>query len=1049
VEPTPTPRKPDPELEKEIAKLAEPSKKDVEIATRYITDVNPNDPFGNSNWLNEIRNNLGSVYDSDYKMLKLLRRVEKQTGLKGLEDDFYRATDAVRKSQQIATAKVQDNVNLNKAYQGLSNREAKEFDTYIKAEKRLAREPISEDTTKLTQIVESGKERFGERTQALTGYYKGQAQLAREANLIDDFTYRAILDSSDYIAMERKLNEVLGQQYVRPRGERGKPKEKTSSVQAINMASRLEYNKNKNVANTQIKDTLESIGLAKQVDEASERTITLYSNGEKQYWEVPADVMDIVKTMDRKELGVLTRIVSFPTRLFRLGTTGLQATFAVPAYIMDLAGSAIVSKNIWATHNPKVIIEGLYQSIKNTATGKRSPMWQKFEQMGLAQTLYDDLRNAKTAEALERQLRKGTIGRLENAVKNPIRTIEDIIGIGEKAVRYQNFRGTYRNAIKRGLNEAEAYKEAYLSSAKNSVNFARGSEFTRLVGLAIPYFGARTQGARQLLESFRDRPIPTTMKSLAIVGLPQVATILYAYSDPKTREIYENIIQDEKDKNLIFISPDAKQNKNGVWEGVWKLPKPPGFRELWQPLADLTEQFAGSEKETDIKGMFIDLLETISPIDLETPERRIASIIPQQLKPAVQAYINKDLYFGKPIVPKYMIEETDDPTKRTKKSTSGGVELLAKQLNMSPIQLEQFIGSTLGTGGRQLINLVDTGLASAGIIDKEKIGGRSVPEGLQTKFFEARGDLLPENKTPGQLYFDAREEATQGLTAKEVEVYNTLNPKKRNFLGEDIFDENKRLSKYTRAGLYLQYPNVLEAERKLNLVQVQNGNPSNPLFGLPDDKLAKVLLKEALPPGAKDPELSKLSQEDWYREYQSKRGKYFDEVKAKLEREGKNMAPQENPYPSAPANIQKAMDTYFALPEGRERNQWKKANPQLWEAMRQQWELQDLWEDKERVKIGLAEVNEPLTPPKAPTIRLKKAKAPRALSTLLRGKPMSKDVPKVKGSLELVRLKGSKKLPTLKLKTTAKKAPTLKIAKTTKTKPLSTKKIRIKTSKIK
>jgi hypothetical protein len=1053
VEPTPTPRKPDPELEKEIAKLAEPSKADVDKAIKYATTINPNDPFGNSNNLKAIQNTLGSAYDSDYKMLKLLRKVEQETGLKGLEENFYVKSDLFRKSQQIATAKIEASPELKTAYSGMNRRDKREFNNYLEAKKRLANEPISEATTELTRVVEAGKDKFKDREQAITDFYKKQATQAQENGLIDDFTNELIQAETDYFKIQSRLNQALGRSYIKPVNEPVERQAKNQVQQAIQTASKLELTERKNQVASEVIDVLDQIQLAEEVSEAGEDTITRVVNGEKQYWKIPGEIKELVDKMERPHLNLVAKIMSLPVKVFRLGTTGLQAVFAVPAYIMDLAGSAIISKNIWATHNPKVILEGLAQSVGATL-GFKSKGWQKFEQMGLAQTLYDDLRNARTSRALERQLSEGVVGRVKNVVSDPIRTLEDIVSIGEKAVRYQNFRGTYRNAIKRGLNEAEAYKEAYLASAKNSVNFARGSDFTRVTGMFIPYFGARTQGIRQMLESFRDRPVATAVKSFALVGLPTIVNTLYNYADEKRKEVYESIDDDEKERNFIIVSPDAKQDRQGTWTGVYKIPKPQGFRELWQPLDDLMDDFARGTDTATIQGMLTDMLGAISPVDIDSPERFFSSVIPQQAKPAVEAYINQNLYFAKDkegknkyTVPERMIEGTEDPTKRAYDWTSGSMRMLANRLGVSPIQLEKFVGSTFGKGGSQVVNFVDYLLAEQGLIPKEQIGGQSVFEGFQKRFREAGGELLEQNKTSGRRYQDSVKEATKGLSKQELEAWNTLRPDKENFLGEEIFNENKRISKLTKAGIYLNFPEVLKAERELNRIQASKGQPSNPLLELNDEQLRRVLLKETLPPKAKDPELSNLYEQDWYQEYLNKRDNYYKDVENALIAQGKTLPKSD--FPKVAPELQKVMDFYFTLPKGTgARSNWIRNNPQLWEQMTAQWQKKDDWENLRRIEMGLSPVNdEPqttFTSSGKKGIKIAKPKAPRALSTLLRGKPMSKDVPKVKGSLELVRLKGSKKLPTLKLKSTAKKAPTLKLTKSTTPKPLSVKKIRVK-----
>ena len=74
-----------------------------------------------------------------------------------------------------------------------------------------------------------------------------------------------------------------------------------------------------------------------------------------------------------------------------------------------------------------------------------------------------------------------------------------------------------------------------------------------------------------------------------------------------------------------------------------------------------------------------------------------------------------------------------------------------------------------------------------------------------------------------------------------------------------------------------------------------------------------------------------------------------------------------------------------------------------------------------------------------------KSKGPRALSTIMRGEKMLKDVPKAKDTIELLRLR-RQKLPTIKIAPSRAKTPVLRLAKSTKSEPkkLTVRKIRVK-----
>ena len=130
------------------------------------------------------------------------------------------------------------------------------------------------------------------------------------------------------------------------------------------------------------------------------------------------------------------------------------------------------------------------------------------------------------------------------------------------------------------------------------------------------------------------------------------------------------------------------------------------------------------------------------------------------------------------------------------------------------------------------------------------VGGRSIKDDFSRRLFEAQGDLLDKNKTPGQRYYDTRKEVLESfnLDKNEQAAYDTIHPDKTNFLGEELINENKRIAKYTKAGAYLQYPKTFEVDKAIDAKQRERGEPGNPLFDLQGTQLNKVLLKQALPP---------------------------------------------------------------------------------------------------------------------------------------------------------------------------------------------------------
>jgi hypothetical protein len=216
---------------------------------------------------------------------------------------------------------------------------------------------------------------------------------------------------------------------------------------------------------------------------------------------------------------------------------------------------------------------------------------------------------------------------------------------------------------------------------------------------------------------------------------------------------------------------------------------------------------------------------------------------------------------------------------------------------------------------------------------------------------------LKERKTSKRArersIFDRVKAATDGLNVNEKAAFSSLHPTSKNFKGDVITDTDNLYDPAARLDVYNRYPRVFEADKKLDSQNRQQGKAGNPLFDLQPTQVKKVLEKDNLPPGAKDPELSNLYKQEWYSDYQAKRSAFFDAVNKQSS--GKLAAKTDNnPYPETPPALQKVMDEYSALPSGTgQKSAWIRSNPGAWAAMQNQYAKVDTWQNNKRLGRGL------------------------------------------------------------------------------------------------
>lgn len=919
-----------------------------------------------------------AVIDRESPIVDYLKNIEKQTGQKGLVNQFYYDTGLQRRSNAIANSKVQNSKELEGALRGLKGKSKEEFDAYAAARNELSNArrglPTTAPVEDLQLLVNNLTPKHGQRFEQLNKFYKGLSKSEREAHITDEATYQQHISNPDYSRIQRDMSDLAN-----PRGRGGNSyslgtsitsqKRKGSSraiqpadVTAFNYAQQVQKEIQRNQTASNLIDVLASQGHARQLtpkEAVNKNTLKRIVDGKTEVWEVPKDIKEIADNVKPYQLGPWQKIVSAPQRLLRAGATGLNPTFTASNYVKDQVSSAIFSKTPAATHTPANAVRGLGHASKDFAGGSNDPLYKKFVERSGDTTQIDFIRNVKNAKQLSREIRGGAKGQVASRVMNPIRTLEDLNQVTEKATRFQNFKGTYDKVLKQSGNEEEALKQATLASWQNSVDFSRMGEVTQAINLLIPYFNASIQGTRLLARNLKERPVPTISKIGGLLATPVVGATVYNTSDPERKKIYDNISDYEKENNVIVITPGAKQLEDGSYEGVIKIPLQPGVSNLVQPLRLAAEAYANG-KPTDVgRAAQLAAGAFTGPLNTSSAEGLLGGLIPQGVKPTVQQVANKDLYSGKEIVPDYINEATDskgNPVKESDKAfsyTSGSSRLIGKALNVSPIRVDKFIKDTSGKVGQYSQNVVDEGLAAAGVIPKDQIGGVNFPKDFARRFSQA-SSKYNHQKSEGGKYFDEVKKVTQALNVNEKGAFQALHPQTKNFKGDQIYEREAVYDPAARLDVYNRYPKVFEADKKLDAESQKRGNPGNPMFKLENWQLKKVLEKENLPPGAKDPELSNLRDQDWYADFSTQKSDYFTQLSEKAKKEGKTFGTKDNPYPNTPPDLQKIMDNYSALPSGTgARKSWISSNPGQYKRMQDQYASIDNWQNIQRGKRGL------------------------------------------------------------------------------------------------
>jgi hypothetical protein len=896
-----------------------------------------------------------AITDKEAPIINYLKELDKQDGGQRTQQ-FYYDTGLQRRSNAIANAHLQNSDDLKSAIGGLKGGAKDEFDLYAAARNELSNAerglPTSRSVPELKQTVAElapvHEERFG----ALNNFYKDWAKRRLDAGIIDQPTYERFIANPDYSHIQRDMSDLAN-----PRGKGGNSyslgttsarQKRTGSQRDIQPAdvtafhyaqeSQKEIQRNQTASN--LIDVLLEQGHARLVkDTTRKNTLSRIVNGKTEVYEVPRDIKEIADNVSPYQLGLLARIVSAPQRLLRAGATGLSVPFTAANYVKDQASSAIMSKNALATHTPENIMSGLWNAAKDFGVGTDDALWQKFTEHLGDTTQYDFIRNAKNSKQLSREIRLGQGGRAINKGLHPIRTLEDLNQITEKATRFQNFKGIYNKVLEETGNEAEATRQATLAAWQNSVDFSRMGHVGQALNLLIPYFNAGVQGTRLLGRRATEAPGQTAMKTIGLIGLPLAGATLYNLSDEKRKAVYDNISDYEKQNNIIIVLPGAKQQKDGSYTGVIKVPLQPGLSSTVQPLRHGVESFAHSN-QADMPKMAAEFFNAVTgPINTSSPAGAAGSLIPQAVKPLVQQVANKDFFTGKEVVPDYVNDATDEMGNKVKESdkafdyTSGSARIIGNLLGVSPIRVEKFVKDTSGKIGQYSENAADNALALAGAIPRDQIGGVSAKEDIIRRFARAQGT---ENfqKSEGGKHFDDVKKATQGLNRNELAAYNAIHPSKSNFKGDSL-GEKTPVDSSVKALTYMQYPRILEADKRVNDMQVKRGQPGDPFFTLDPKKQRTLLAIQSFghAPGNTDALVLQKDNAEWLSKYYDERSIYFDKIKSKMnkgdQKKLNNGVAGLPDKPFADNNLQRKLDAVSAITDAAQKRQFYADNPDI------------------------------------------------------------------------------------------------------------------------
>ena len=639
-----------------------------------------------------------------------------------------------------------------------------------------------EITPKKTELfAKLGKEkvlRLGQTLSNLRGYTNELLTKAKDGGIISEASFQAIVKNNQkYIPLQR-LAYLAEQADNIPRGRNAFNVVKQDLIKAIKGSEKEIANPLESI----VRNTYRTINLVernkvalkvadlavlpefsdivkplKGAVESGFDKISVFRNGIKEEYTVPVEIADVMKGLNERGADIMTRMASLSSRALRAGATSLNIPFLASNAIRDFQTATVASR---VGFTPTDWLRGFSSVVK------QDDLYRKYLESGASFSGFFE--SSRSLASTVKQISQRKLLKNAKTILNPIALLRAAAEKVELAPRI----GVFNRALKKGLSETEA---AFISR-EATVDFAKSGSTMKVFNQWVPFLNARLQGAINLFKAVGNRPVRSGAILTGMVGIPLIST--YIHNSQNFPEIWNDIAQFEKDNNFVIIFGDGK-DKDGNPTDVIKIPKGDVGRTFGNPLENFLA-WMDNKAPKSLTELATQIFSDVSPISFEREGKLslgalAGSILPPTIKGMVESVTGMNLFTGRQIVPERL--QKASPELQFKETTSPALIMAGRFLNVSPLLLENFIGTQFGGLGRQLS---DIGQA---------------PETIKRRFFGATGRELERQD------YKLLNEIEQGVIDKNVtnrskaeKLYTQLKDiplKQRNGLIRELFSRQE------------------------------------------------------------------------------------------------------------------------------------------------------------------------------------------------------------------------------------------------------------------
>jgi len=310
----------------------------------------------------------------------------------------------------------------------------------------------------------------------------------------------------------------------------------------------------------------------------------------------------------------------------------------------------------------------------HATTGRRE--WREYSSLGLTNfSLVRQDMDPESAAYVRRLLSTRTYAEwLEVLERMPERVFNAFITASsffESTARYEEFW--------RALQNGHSLETAIRLSQEITVNFYRGGSVARFINKYVPFYNPAIQVIYRTIKAYQEIFTPNRGWSkyqrinAFMLFLALVAAVVYL-NHPRNRDRWKQIGEEERTKYVPIFAPDGS---------VMRIPVSDAVEPLWILVLTLFDRYKPDD------------LETYGYLDVST-RNRLKRFIPVAFGGSViEAYINRDIYRNKPIVPLRL--ENLPTEEQYDEQTTELAKYIGRKLGVSPMKVDYVLQNTTGT----------------------------------------------------------------------------------------------------------------------------------------------------------------------------------------------------------------------------------------------------------------------------------------------------------------------------------------------------------------